>query len=110
MGAEKTIQMHHLPVTLQTEIQCLTTGPLHIAKTDIGGELQRRTFSVLPEKVPLKKKNLAQRKKEQEVASIVAALIDTRGNAAQAARMIGISPQLINYKLKRYGIDRHNYR
>ena len=33
----------------------------------------------------------------------------TRGNAARAARKLGISPQLMNYKLKRFKIDRKDF-
>jgi arginine utilization regulatory protein len=45
-----------------------------------------------------------------EAASIQAALAATRGNAAGAARRLGISPQLMHYKLKRFGIDRLDFR
>jgi DNA-binding NtrC family response regulator len=55
-------------------------------------------------------KKLTEIKKENEIASIASVLTDTQGNANQAARRLGISPQLINYKLKRYGIDRLSYR
>jgi DNA-binding NtrC family response regulator len=49
-------------------------------------------------------------KTNSEITAIAAALTDSRGNAAQAARRLGISPQLMNYKLKRLGIDRRDFK
>ncbi|GAB6144922.1 sigma-54 interaction domain-containing protein [Desulfocicer niacini] len=37
------------------------------------------------------------------------ALESTRGNAAKAARILGISPQSLHYKLKKFKIDRKNF-
>ena len=51
-------------------------------------------------------KPLAVLKQAHEVTAIRRALTASGGNAAQAARRLGISPQLLNYKLKRLGIDR----
>ena len=45
-----------------------------------------------------------------ETASIQAGLAATRGNAAGAARRLGLSPLLMHYKLKRFGIDRLDFR
>ncbi len=36
-------------------------------------------------------------------------IADIRGNAAKAARILGISPQSLHYKLKKFKIDRKNF-
>jgi arginine utilization regulatory protein len=109
VGDEKTIEMRHLPVPLQSESQTQTSAPPR-ASADLknGGRL-RIVFPLSSDKIPSANKTLAEIKTEQEVATIVATLADTRGNAAKAARKLGISPQLLNYKLKRFGIDRRAY-
>ncbi|MCA1786392.1 MAG: sigma 54-interacting transcriptional regulator, partial [Desulfobacteraceae bacterium] len=49
----------------------------------------------------------AQASSEQQM--IAGALAGSRGNAAKAARRLGISPQSFHYKLKKYGINRREY-
>jgi arginine utilization regulatory protein len=44
-----------------------------------------------------------------EKEMICAALTRTGGNAARAARHLGISPQSFHYKLKKYAIDRKSF-
>ena len=52
---------------------------------------------------------IAETKKKSEIHLIKAALTSTSGRPSAAARMLGISPQLINFKLKRYKINRFDY-
>ena len=52
---------------------------------------------------------LAEEKARNETKLIVDALTASQGKAAQAARQLGISPQLMHYKLKRLGIDRKGF-
>ena len=51
-------------------------------------------------------KGLMQVRADSEVETICSALIYSRGNGAMAARQLGISPQLLHYKMKKYQIDR----
>ena len=71
----------------------------------------QRVKSVIPGKTPLDSRPLtlseAQCASEQE--SICYALKTTHGNAAKAARILGISPQSFHYKLKKYKIDRKDF-
>lgn len=53
---------------------------------------------------------LKARQDRDEKAAIRSSLQRTAGNAARAARLIGISPQLLNYKLKKYHIDPKTYK
>ena len=44
-----------------------------------------------------------------ERGAIVEALTASAGNLALAARLVGISPQLLHYKVKKYGIIVRDY-
>ena len=44
-----------------------------------------------------------------EIESIRKALTFSRGNSANAAHQLGISPQLLNYKMKKYSLDRKSF-
>ncbi len=109
VGAEATIQMHHLTVPLLMENPQQAAAPSHGGSVNQSGRFNPAfsapspdpAFSGLP---------LAEMKTKSEIAKIQAALAATRGNAAGAARRLGISPQLIHYKLKRFGIDRLDFR
>lgn len=50
--------------------------------------------------------SLAQKNRDNEIRMIQDALARTSGKPSAAARILGISPQLLNYKLKRYRINR----
>ncbi|SLM30238.1 hypothetical protein MTBBW1_2170009 [Desulfamplus magnetovallimortis] len=65
---------------------------------------------IIPESIPDHPINLAQLQTENEVRTICQALKDSRGNAAKASRQLGISPQLLHYKMKRYDINRMDYK
>ena len=54
----------------------------------------------------LPSEDLASKKEAEEVAQLTKAMEDANGNAAKAARSLSISPQLMNYKLKKYGIKK----
>ena len=53
--------------------------------------------------------NLVENQTANELKIIVNALTKSRGNAAKAARNLGISPQSFHYKMKKYGIDRKQF-
>jgi len=52
---------------------------------------------------------LVQRKADLEKEAIAEALASSRGNVTRAAREIGISRQLLAYKMKKYRIERRQY-
>ena len=52
---------------------------------------------------------LIQRKADLEKETIAEALASSRGNVSRAAREIGISRQLLAYKMKKYRIERRHY-
>ncbi|MCF8091846.1 MAG: sigma 54-interacting transcriptional regulator [Desulfotignum sp.] len=53
--------------------------------------------------------SLMETQKSHEQQMIMNALTRSRGNAARAARYLGISPQSFHYKLKKYGINRKEF-
>ena len=76
------IHAHHLPPTLQTAEESGTVGRLF-----------------LEENVSAYEKDLIQD-----------ALKTTRGNRRKAARLLGATERVINYKVKKYGIDCSRFR
>jgi len=105
-GAAKVIEIHHLPLPLQGERR-----PVLPLGTSSGtrGRIRLR-FPAKDEAEVTKGRSLAETRTAHEITSIVDALLESRGNAARAARKLGISPQLMNYKLKRLSINRKDYR
>ncbi len=55
------------------------------------------------------KRSLVETLAENEIRSIRNALLESNGNAARAARKLGLSPQLLNYKMKKYKINRRAF-
>jgi arginine utilization regulatory protein len=109
-GDEKTIQMGHLSVPLQMVNPPQASSPC--PPRSVNSKSGRVTIAI-----PSSSQNphspdvpLAEIKSKHEIATIAAALTATRGNAAGAARRLGISPQLMHYKLKRFGLDRRAFK
>ncbi|MDX2452556.1 sigma-54 interaction domain-containing protein [Desulfosarcina sp.] len=109
VGAETTIQMHHLSVPFLMEHPRQATAPSHARSANRSGRFNP-AFSASSKDPAFSGLTLAEMKTKSEIASIQAALAATRGNAAGAAHRLGISPQLMHYKLKRLGIDRRVFR
>ena len=53
--------------------------------------------------------SLWENRRKNERQMILTALQETGGRPSAAASKLGISPQLMNYKMKKYGIDRRRY-
>ena len=53
--------------------------------------------------------NLMETQKSHEQQMIMNALARSRGNAARAARSLGISPQSFHYKIKKFGLNRKDF-
>jgi arginine utilization regulatory protein len=106
---EETIRLNHLATPIrgwqQKTAAALSSGPRAVRA---GGRV--RVVFQPPTRAAKPTKTLTEMKADQEMAAIDAALTHSNGCAAVAARSLGISPQLLHYKLKRFGIDRLNYR
>ncbi len=79
---EEVIRSYHLPQSLQTAESSHTHA----------------------------KKSLAQAVKEVEVELIIEALKETKGNQSKAAKLLDTSLRILNYKIKKYGIDPKAFR
>ncbi|QJA05780.1 GAF domain-containing protein [Thermosulfurimonas marina] len=79
---EEVIRSYHLPPSLQT--------------AQSSGTRARMSLSEAVEKV------------EREL--IVEALKETRGNQTQAAKLLGTTLRVLNYKIKKYGLDPRSFR
>jgi len=100
VGSERVIEMHHLPEALADATGNLPTRPLPPSPGGLaaGGAPVQNIG-----------KTLAELKLEHEISILRSELQATRGNAARAARNLGISPQMMNYKLNRLNIKRIDF-
>ena len=86
-----TIETSHLPPSLQP-------------KTKDGGDRTER------EHLPPVRGRLDSTVEAQEKAMITAALQESRGNQSEAARILGATKRIIQYKIRKYGIDPSRFR
>jgi arginine utilization regulatory protein len=126
VGDKKTIEMRHLsvslpvdnpasfqadhPVSVRTDNRRMGAASFSPPSITRNTDRLNGSLSVVSEKTFSVSRTLAEEKADHEIALIQSALTATQGNAARAARKLGISPQSLNYKLKRFGIDRQAYR
>jgi arginine utilization regulatory protein len=67
-------------------------------------------FTLSETRIPLEHgKSLAESQADQERDAVRQALSKTEGNVTRAARILGISRQLLHYKLKKYGFSRDHF-
>ena len=109
VGAEAIIQMHHLSVPFLMENPRQTAAESHGGSANHSSRFNPAVSESSTDPA-FSNLTLPEMKTKSEIANIQAALAATRGNAAGAARRLGISPQLMHYKLKRFGIDRLDFR
>jgi arginine utilization regulatory protein len=81
--------------------------PPHIFS--FAGKDAPKRLPVDPGHPPKNGTSLMETQKSHEHQMLVNALIRSRGNAARAARSLGISPQSLHYKLKKYRLNRKAY-
>jgi len=62
------------------------------------------------DKTPERGMTLIEKRDEKEMSLIRDALEKTSGKPSASARLLGISPQLLNYKMKKYQISHKEYR
>ncbi|HCY85126.1 MAG TPA: hypothetical protein DHV36_08335, partial [Desulfobacteraceae bacterium] len=106
MDQETIIRTRHLPAHMgMLRDRAQDTGPQH---TD--GPIPNRHPAVQGSSPPPPPVfPMSAQTRENEISMIREALGHTRGKPSAAARRLGISPQLLNYKLNKYGIDRHAF-
>jgi len=98
VGSSNTLTARHLPSHLALFFKDRQDSTF--ASDDIE--------TVSPHVVPQAKEtpSLAETRKDNEIRMINQALARTSGKPSAAARILGISPQLLNYKMKKHRINR----
>ena len=117
---------YHWPGNVR-ELEHLIEGAMNIAATEetIGLEhfgpgltamenapSPRRRLPPVPmvaSSPPVSPHGFAKTQKKQEQAAVKNALIHTQGNVSQAAQVLGISRQVLHYKMKKYGFHRVDF-
>jgi len=82
----------------------------HVARKTLGARPQGKSVPVLTlasERTPDWSKPLSQRMEEAEVKMISEALKCSKGNKSEAARLLGVSPSTLHYKLERFGLAKN---
>lgn len=109
VGRETIIAQHHLSVPFQAagpaETGEIRQGPWATNDPE-SPDRSRSRAAARSDSRPL---TLGEQIERSQTGLIDEALAASRGNAAAAARRLGISPQSLHYKLKRLGIDRRTY-
>lgn len=129
---DETLDYHHLPVHYQRMFDNLSNRNDDIDSSDVsvGAALEepdvdrpipflagmlakavetnflgtQLRVSERPKSRPLK-----QIEKYREMDHMVEALVKSRGNVADAARRLGLSRQLLAYRMKKFGLNREDY-
>ena len=103
VNGEPIIRMDHLPPHVRQNFNLApkvasSPAPAPQSTPEVSGEAYTSYF--------LRKSfNLVENQCVNEIEIMISALKKTKGNGAQAAKSIGISPQTFHYKLKKYGLD-----
>jgi len=113
VNGEKLIRLTHLPIHLRNSLDnAVTKGATWpdiepLAPLGYGGhEKLAESGDVTPGGEP---PSLSDVQNANERHSLCKALQRSGGNAAGAARMLGISPQSLHYKLKKFKINRKDF-
>ena len=106
-----TVQLHHLTVHLagdglQDESQPSAPESAEPPATQIDQE-QHHVAHITD---AFNEQDLQKNNQNYEKSTLGKAISKAEGNASLAARRLGISPQLMHYKLKRYGIKAREYK
>lgn len=107
-GKEETIGIEHFTPGLD----CLEQVDFTCLETDFS--LPKNHSSFKAEKPfeafePTQPQNLAKTQADQEKSAIKTALSATQGNVTKAAKNLGISRQLLHYKIKKHGFYRLDF-
>ena len=113
MGGAEIIEPHHLPVHfIHPDFRRLTEAR-GFAETPEAFQPPREVGRFLPPGIragmSTDSKSLPESQKNREREMVVQALEETGGNVSRAARILGISRQLLHYKMKKYGLNKKQF-
>lgn len=106
-GSDRVLEMHHLPEAFPAAIGQGNGGPSR--PEQLFSQSTGEAPKIMDQSIKTQGKTLAELKVAHEISILTSELQATRGNAARAARNLGISPQMMNYKLNRLNIKRKNF-
>ena len=113
MGFDETIESHHLPVHfIHPDFRRFKEDGRTVERTAPPrppAEVGRFLPPDIRARISPASGSLPETQKSQEREMVFQALEDSRGNVSQAARALGISRQLLHYKMKKYGIQRKQF-
>jgi arginine utilization regulatory protein len=112
VNGSRTIKLKHLPPHVCFCISGVSAQDELPGPSPFQGEEKKEGRKPSEETAysPYKEKlNLVENQTANEIEIIVNALKKSKGNAAKAARSLGISPQSFHYKLKKYDLDRKQF-
>ena len=113
MGFDETIESHHLPAHfIHPDFRRVKEDgrtPERTAPTRPPAEIGRFLPPGIRARISAPSGSLPETQKSQEREMVFQALEDSRGNVSQAARALGISRQLLHYKMKKYAIQRKQF-
>lgn len=124
--AEERFQEYHWPGNIR-ELEHTIEAGLHFVDNGLSLHLHHLVkvnpvwsegWNIPASEPPLERKaakkrdqvSLSRAREDAEVAILIKALTSTGGQAAQAARILGVSPQLFHHKLKKHSIAPGDYK
>jgi len=129
---DETLDYHHLPIHYQRMFDNLFSqnGAFDSSDVSLGAALEEpdadRSITFLAEMLAKsvetdtlegparsqdrpKSRPLGQIEKYREMDQMVEALVKSRGNVAEASRRLGLSRQLLAYRMKKFDLNREDY-
>ena len=104
------ISAYHWPGNVRELENCIERAVLLSTDGVIHGHNLPPTLQMKEKATRTDKTNFLESKSAYERELIVDALKDTYGNQAKAAALLGITKRIIQYKIKKYGIDYKRFR
>ncbi|MBF0112955.1 MAG: hypothetical protein HQK74_09520 [Desulfamplus sp.] len=98
MGHEDVIRLYHLQPHFS-----------ELSAKDIDFKEPKPTFTKSPNPPLSESNSYCATNKKDEAEIVHKALLKHRGNIARTAKSLGISRQLLYYKIKRYNLKRNDY-
>ncbi|GBC62259.1 sigma-54-dependent Fis family transcriptional re gulator [Desulfonema ishimotonii] len=115
IGGEDMIEPCHLPIHFfHPDFRQLSEGksvspPPEPEESRDKREVGRLLHPVVKTSMIPFRKNLPETQETQEKDMVHKSLSEAGGNVSKAARTLGISRQLLHYKMKKYGMERSSY-
>lgn len=104
---EEILEKRHLPGYFQSEGELITKTRI-VEPSSLSGKYEPPFFASKP--FPSKPgKSLMETQSAREKELICSALQGCNGNVSRASQRLGISRQLLHYKIKKYGLDRKDF-